>query len=59
VNFYWTARRPARVTATMTIVAETSCGGQRILIPTSIFNGGAKAAADKHAFGVAGVTPIK
>ncbi len=43
----------------MTIVAETSCGGQRILIPTSIFNGGAKAAADKHAFGVAGVTPIK
>jgi hypothetical protein len=44
VNFYWTALRPARVTATMTIVAETSRRGQRILIPTSISNGGAKAA---------------
>jgi hypothetical protein len=40
VNVYFTALRPARLAMTLTLVAETSRGGQRIIIPTSISNSG-------------------
>jgi hypothetical protein len=44
VNVYFTTLRPARLTMTLTLVAETSRGGQRIVIPTSISNSGTQPA---------------
>ncbi len=44
VNVYYTALRPARIAMTLTLVAVTSRGGQRIVIPTSISNAGAQPA---------------
>jgi len=44
VNVYFTTLRPARLAMTLTLVAETSRGDQRIVIPTSISNSGAQPA---------------
>jgi hypothetical protein len=44
VNVYYTTLRPASIAMTLTLVAETSRGGQRIVIPTSISNEGAQSA---------------
>jgi hypothetical protein len=46
---HFTALRPARLAMTLTLVAETNRGSQRIVIPTSISNSGTQPATIHNA----------